>query len=72
MDFEILNGLDSNEIKSLLKSNRFKWEDRKNITASLAMKSIEEMLPVILSVVAASAIMSSMTISMKESASKSS
>jgi len=47
INFEILNDMDSYEIRSLLKSNYISRENRQLIKVSLADKLIKEMIPVI-------------------------
>ena len=49
-DFTCLNELTSDEIISLLKSNRISWKTRKRIRVSLASKIIEEYIPIIVAV----------------------
>jgi len=53
-DYTILNYMNSEEILSLLKSNRFNWITRKNIKISLCNAKINKLIPTIGTVIVTS------------------
>ena len=55
-DYTCLDDLTSEEIISLLKSNRINWERRKLIRISLSSKIIQEFIPVIATIAVASVV----------------
>lgn len=55
-DYTCLDDLTSEEIISLLKSNRISWERRKLIRISLSSKIIQEFIPVIATIAVASVV----------------
>lgn len=52
----LLEGLDSDELLSVLKSNRISWEDRRLIKSHLTGLIVEESIPIIATVIVASVI----------------
>jgi len=44
-DYMCLYGLDSDELKSVLKNNILQWKERRNIKILLAQEEIKELIP---------------------------
>ena len=48
VDYPNLYGLDSNELKSILKSNVIPWEIRRNINIQINLQFVKEFVPIII------------------------